>query len=134
VAAGGGVSSSDALPLFDLLCTLLKVYNVGSANFIPLSTHMTKSSAYEDEDVPVGEDISTAVVFAVSSMLRAALGTGASGSSNTHGSRACTAALPYLVLLGRCCFACAVLAQYLQASQRTGGFDPSHPDITWFGC
>jgi hypothetical protein len=44
--------------------------------------------------------------------------------------------LPLLVLLGRCCFACAVLARYLQDNQGPGGISVglNSSDVVWLAC
>jgi hypothetical protein len=49
---------------------LLKVYSAGSERFIPVATMFTTKSCYRTE---TEDDISTAVVGAVTTMLRAAL-------------------------------------------------------------
>jgi hypothetical protein len=119
------------MQLFGLLCSLLKVYSIGSEKFMPVATIYTTNSCYRPE---TEDDISTAVIAAVTTMLRGSLQPGLNPSSSDAGSRTCTAALPWLVLLGRCCFACAALTQYLQDNQGSGGMGFNTQDLLWLGC
>ena len=131
VAGGGDLSSHDDMQLFGLLCSLLKVYSIGSERFMPVATIFITNSCYRAE---TEDDISTAVVAVVTTMVNAALQAGYDSSSSNAGSRNCTAALPWLVLLGRCCFACAALTQYLQDNQGSGGTGFSSQDLLWLAC
>jgi hypothetical protein len=118
IVAAGDVSSPDAVQLFGLLCSLLKA--------CPKLCGISKIPADSlDEDLEQ-EGVSTAVLTAVSDMLKVALDMGSRGthlvgnssscSSSDAGSSACTAALPWVVLLGRCCGTCDVLMQHCQHS------------------
>jgi hypothetical protein len=128
VAAVAGSSNPDVLQLFGLLCSCLKVYSNGSITSVPTQRMWTDFFCQPGADQ---QDVSTGVVAAVGSMVKAGLDSASSsshpGSSssaaghNTTSSSACTAALPWLVLLGRCCHACAALVQHWQISLQYDG-------------
>jgi hypothetical protein len=121
LAAAGDVSSIEAMQLFGLLCSMLKLYSNSSISTDMLADTKGLAKAEQQED---------AAIAAALSMLSTALGVGSSraqpGSShNSSGnnstsspasSRACAAALPWLWLLGRYCCACSVLVQQWQVS------------------
>jgi hypothetical protein len=153
VAAAADALSPETLQLFALLCSFLKVYSNSTrltgafvAKLMLMSTSMLSAHSGSSDDSPNLHDIITAGLTAVSTTLNAALngslsgahsrsisgGTSSSTSSGITGSSACTAALPWLVLLGRCCRAraraCAVLLQHcqrtLQSDDATDRFQP----------
>jgi hypothetical protein len=114
LVAAGDASSREALQQFGLCCSWLKAYSSkGTSIAIAQMLAATGSSSGSHQ-----QDVSSAMVAAVTSLLRAAMesssGTHTSSSSRS-GSRACTAAQPWLVLLGRCCSSVAVLVQYRRA-------------------
>jgi hypothetical protein len=102
--AAGDATSPNALQLFGLLCSLLKVCS---------SSHAPAGSFGE-----IQEDnfVRIAVLEAVCFMLKVAMDSSASGHSLGSSSDKHTTALPWLVLLGRCCHSCAVLMQHCQHS------------------
>jgi hypothetical protein len=119
--AAAGVCSPDGLQLFGLLCSLLKVYSNGSSSmtYTLLQLELSSdSSASGNVQPPV--HTTTAVLAAVADVLIAGLSSCSSSgdplnsSNSSAGSSACIAALPWLVLLGRCCCTCAVLMQHCQ--------------------
>jgi hypothetical protein len=114
IAAAGDVSSPDALQLFGLLCSMVKV--CGNRN--SLLTHVSADSSKQPADT---REVSTALLRAVASMAGVAVSNpffgslpGTTTTSSSSSSR-CTAALPWLVLLGRCCRLCAELAHHCQS-------------------
>lgn len=122
IAAAGDVSSPDALQLFGLVCSWLKLYTASGGDTSIAASRMlahvlaVDSSAAMDSSTIHTMDqqtISTAVLAAVSSLVKAAIGGGDSSgmysgsSSSTGGSKACKAVLPWLVLIGRSCSAWA---------------------------
>jgi hypothetical protein len=115
-AAAEGVSSPDAVQLFGLLCSMLKVYTSKVSQLVAQAATGMIFVSFTGEDQRVGSAALAAVAF----MLTAAFGSEstASESSSTAGSSArdtAAAVLLWLVLLGRCCYACAVLVQHWQA-------------------
>jgi hypothetical protein len=130
IAAPGEVSSPDALQLFGLLCSLLKVYDRSQS-----SRRIAEVMARQNTVGSCGLwDVSTAVLAAASTVMKAAMASGPSGSSSscssTGGSSAVVAVLPWLLLLGRCCRACALLVQqwqghpYLNGPANPGSYEP----------
>ena len=133
--AAGDASSSDAMQLLGLVCSLLKVCNSSSS---PVAAALMMNGGGSSAKI---QQLNTAVSAAVTSMVKAALdstagsspqtGThpGSSSSSSTAGSSnggnagssGCAAALPWLVLLGRCCHACTVPVLQWQATVQTSG-------------
>jgi hypothetical protein len=136
-AAAGDVSSPEALQLFGLLCSLLKKEHASSSSGGSSSSSSTIAVAKVlgglggDKD-----DVSTSVLAAVISMLGFAMKSdpsqesaqeapsscsSSSSSSSSSISSTVAAALPWLVLLGRCCRASAVLVQRWQGSMKPEG-------------
>jgi hypothetical protein len=138
VMAAGDVGSHSALQLFGLLCSLLKVCN---SSYTPAST--AQQPAAEGSTTTLGQqssgsDVNTAAVLlvqiGVSAMVGTALGDHSSGSSNSSsnaGSSACITALPWLVLLGRCCRACAALMQHSHDRLKSDDAAFSIPSHDW---
>ena len=131
-AAAGDVSSPGAMQLFGMLSSLLKVCSSGitAAGSTAVAGSAASPAAAAERMLAVGiaitarQPVSTVVGAAVCSMLMAALDKSSSSdqgesSSSSAGRSASTAALPWLVLLGRCCAACAVLVQYWQGSDES---------------
>jgi hypothetical protein len=112
IAAAGDASSPDAVQLFGLLCSMLKMYNISSSTGSSTGTGAAIATLLA-AGAPAKElwEVITLVLGGVSCMLKAAM-----GNSTSTGSSACTAALPWLVLLGRCCRAGAVMLQFWQCS------------------
>ena len=109
LAAAGDVSSIEALQLFGLLCSLLKLYSINSSSNDTAAVMIAVAEAEQQQSVAT----------AAFSMLSTALGSGAShthpsSSSSPASSCACAAALPWLALLGRFCCTCAVRLQQRQ--------------------
>jgi hypothetical protein len=129
-AATEEVSSPDALQLFGLLCSLLKVYNSSQSSRRILEV-MARQRTVGSNGM---WDVSTAVLAAASAVMKAAMDSGlsrtspttTSSSSSTGGSSAVAAVLPWLVLLGRCCGACALLVQHWQGHLHLDG--PANPN------
>ena len=124
VAAAGNVSSPEALQLFGLLCSMLKLYSSSSSN---IDDKMAGNTSVEQQNIST----------AVSSMVRIALtqGSAAHGahtsSSSTADAGSCTAVLPWLVLLGRCCWGAATLLQDWQVNLDSDGLPDSLQGIQW---
>jgi hypothetical protein len=133
-AAAGDVGSLDALQLFGLLCSWLKAFSgTGSSTTDPetgmlafespsnclfvarvsslleIALHSSSSSGHPGNSSSSSSS-SSSNAPSNSSSLRI------STSCSTAASRTFTAALPWLVLLGRCCYACGVDAQRWQVS------------------
>jgi hypothetical protein len=117
MASAGDVSSPDAMQLFGTLCSLLKVYYSSHGSILEMMARNMPAGCWNTGMW----DVNTAVLAAASAMLKASMDSGSpcahpsttrSSSSSTAGSPACTAVLPWLVLLGRCCGACALLVQH----------------------
>jgi hypothetical protein len=120
------------MQLFGMLSSLLKVCSSGitAAGSTAVAGSAASPAAAAERMLAVGiaitarQPVSTVVGAAVCSMLMAALDKSSSSdqgesSSSSAGRSASTAALPWLVLLGRCCAACAVLVQYWQGSDES---------------
>jgi hypothetical protein len=107
-STAGDVSSPDALQQFGLLVSLQQTYSKLDIQHMP------------------------EVLAAVCSMADAAVDrppfcaehSGAQRAAGSSSGCACTAALPWLVLLGRCCYVCAVLVQRWQVHSETNGAFP----------
>jgi hypothetical protein len=107
-STAGDVSSPDALQQFGLLVTLQQTYSKLDIQHMP------------------------EVLAAVCSMADAAVDrppfcaehSGAQRAAGSSSGCTCTAALPWLVLLGRCCYVCAVLVQRWQVHSETNGAFP----------
>jgi hypothetical protein len=109
------LSSPNALQLFGLLCSLLKACSSDASSLLSYSP---AESLQQDSS-----DARTALLVAVSAVVETALSNQSTGtlpgSSNTSSNDACSnasAVLPWLVLLGRCCRAGAVLMLHCQNS------------------
>ena len=140
LVAAGEFCSPCALQLFGLLCSLLKACSKASDRLLVAALLLDKEDCRYLP--PEEQDVSTAVLAAVSCMLMGALNSASSGacpsssdnsSSNSSGggggggtsstaaalssstNTPCAAALPWLWLLGRCCCVSAVLTQKLSA-------------------
>jgi hypothetical protein len=123
IVEAGDVGSPSALQLFGLLCSLLK-YCSRRLSHVPADTAQQ----------PADNDVNTAALVllpvGVSTMVGTALGGHSSGSSSA-GSSAYTAALPWLVLLGRCCRLCADLAHYCRSSLGSANPPASYQPHQW---
>jgi hypothetical protein len=113
IAAAGDLSSPKALQLFGLLYCFLKACSSDARSQL-------SDLPEESLEQQASSDASTALLVAVSTMVGTALSNHSTAtlhggsSSSSDGSTACTAVLPWLVLLGRCCHACAALMQHCQ--------------------
>jgi hypothetical protein len=172
LASAGDVSSPDALQVFGLLCSLLKVHtnstssrssSDGSTGSGGVASTLTGDSMDQRVRAAVSTaapllarlisrigaggsnfaqvDVIAAVVTSVECMLLVAVGGAVPCaddsphaqpcSSSTAGSLDCRPALPWLVLLGRCCCACAVLAKQWQAKLESDGPLASLDHFSW---
>jgi hypothetical protein len=134
--AAGDFGGPCALQLFGLLCSLLKACSITSDRLLVAALPLDKEQGRVLP--PQEQDVSTAVLAAVSCMLKGALNTssgacssstagsssssgGASSSAaslsscSSSGSTPCATALTWLWLLGRCCCVSAALTQQLSA-------------------
>jgi hypothetical protein len=138
--AAGDVGCVEALQLSGLLCSLLKLDGINSRG--------SRDDMMADMLAVAKAEQQQSVATAVLTMLSSALGSSSShtqrgsshssshSSSNSSGStstssRACTAALPWLALLGRYCCACAVLVQQWQVSLESDAQGISLKHIQW---
>ena len=133
-AAAGDISSPGALQLFGLLSSVLKACSSGSSPAVAAARMQAVGAASKGR-----QPVITVVGAAVCSMLSVALDKDlsagqpeSSSSTSEEGRDAYTAVLPWLVLLGRFCSACALLMQDWQGSRESSGASSSyqHPQRT----
>jgi hypothetical protein len=112
LVAAGDVSSSDAMELFGLLCSMLKAHRVSDVQHMPLAVTFAVCSM-------VDAAVSSSLIDAEPGSTAQQASSSSYGSSSSGGgssSSASTAALPWLVLLGRCCYDCAGTVHHWQAA------------------
>jgi hypothetical protein len=122
VAAAGDAGSPDAQQLYGLLASVLKVY---SSTSTPAIQSLCSSHVIMPWTV-------TNLIHAANHVVLPALdsSSGSSSSSGGLGKPACALVLPWLVLLGRCCFASAALMQHWRHFLEVGNFE-SGPQNSW---
>jgi hypothetical protein len=116
VAAAGDAGSPDALQLQGLLASVLKVYS---------SIDAPALRSLCDSHLILPMVVNNLIHAAYHVMLPAldSIGGSSSGSIGGGGQPPCAVALPWLVLLGRCCFASAALMQHWRHFLEAGDFE-----------
>ena len=133
VAAAGDVSSPEALQLFGLLSSLLKLYSMDSSSINLMVSAAAGTCEARSSLQPLY------VSTAVTAMVKLAIAQGYvevgalnSSSTGTPVAGSCTAALPWLMLLGRCCWGAALLMQRWQAQLESEGHVVTLQHPHWF--
>jgi hypothetical protein len=121
VAAAGDAGSPDAQQLYGLLASLLKVYS-------SMDSPAIRSVCSSNVLIPMTV---TNLIHAAYHVVLPALDSSSNGGSSSGGGKPpCAFVLPWLVLLGRCCFASAAVMQHWRHVLEPGTFD-SKTHVYW---